>query len=259
MTGERSKFEAYQKKLQNICDENNLTYRFFKDGYPIVLKIMPTGGMDGQLSMLENAEETGFISPDAFIMFAYKHGNLEIKTSETFTINDALFGKLKNLYKNMHALWLQFFHCEVIRKDLLTGIMLKQLANTPEDSDDGGSSSSGHVSAIDEPEEDNADDDMDYEDPCDDDAGGEDTADETEPGMDDEAYAAGLDEFAQLVDEAAKIVREDGGASTSRLQKRLNIGYAKAARLMEALEANGVVGPISGPGVREVLPMASEG
>ena len=55
--------------------------------------------------------------------------------------------------------------------------------------------------------------------------------------------------------EAVKLVREDGYASTSRLQRRLRIGFPRAARLMDELEDAGVVGPQeSGGKVREVIP-----
>lgn len=124
MTEEMTKLEALQNKLCNICDENALTYRFHREGYPIQLVIRPDESPSGQLSMLEVAGqgETGYISQDAAIVFEM-----------------------------------------------------------------------------------------------------------------------------------------DGGASISRLQRRLSIGYSKAARLIEALETRGVVGPITGSGMREVLPIAGEG
>ncbi len=58
----------------------------------------------------------------------------------------------------------------------------------------------------------------------------------------------------QLVDQAAKIVRQTQRASTSLLQRRLRVGYPRAARLMDELEDLGVVGPSQGGGrEREVL------
>ena len=58
----------------------------------------------------------------------------------------------------------------------------------------------------------------------------------------------------QLVDQAAKIVRQTQRASTSLLQRRLRVGYPRAARLMDELEELGVVGPSQGGGrEREVL------
>lgn len=113
---EIAKYEAYKKKLQGVCDENNLVFRFRHDRYPITLTIRPVSGLGQQLNMLESVEENGYTSPDAAIVFAYKNGALTYKTSETFTISDALFSKIKNLYKNMHSLWLQYFFRDVIEK-----------------------------------------------------------------------------------------------------------------------------------------------
>ncbi len=49
-----------------------------------------------------------------------------------------------------------------------------------------------------------------------------------------------------LLDQARQLVRQLGTASTSLLQRRLRIGYNRAARLMEQLEAEGIVGPADG-------------
>ena len=54
--------------------------------------------------------------------------------------------------------------------------------------------------------------------------------------------------------EAVAIVRSENKATTALLQRRMNIGYAKAARIMDALEELGVVGPFNGGEPREVLP-----
>jgi S-DNA-T family DNA segregation ATPase FtsK/SpoIIIE len=57
-----------------------------------------------------------------------------------------------------------------------------------------------------------------------------------------------------LFADAVQLVREDGYASTSRLQRKLRVGFPRAARLMEELENAGVVGPQEAGGkVREVL------
>lgn len=116
---ELAKYESYYKKLQGICDENNLVFAFRKDVYPIRLTIKPAGGMDAQLSMLEMAEDKGYTSPDAFLSFYIKDGELAWKTSRTFTIGDALFAKLKNLYKNLHYYWLQYFFRDLVESDRL--------------------------------------------------------------------------------------------------------------------------------------------
>jgi len=126
---ERSKFGMYRKRLQGICDENNLVYSFVRDRYPLSLVFKTTGSMSGQLSMLEDAEEKGFRSPDARLIMSYIDGDFSHRiTGGTFDIGEALFNKLKNLFKNMCAYWLQFFHKEVIEGELLTAM--------PEISDD---------------------------------------------------------------------------------------------------------------------------
>jgi len=117
---ESGKFEIYKKKLQGICDEHNLVYRFKKDAYPIMLIIQTAGGVEEQMSMLEEAEEDGYRSPDAQLRFSYKDGDLVYRISETFTIGDALFNKIKNLFKNMHFLWLQFYHREITVNNILS-------------------------------------------------------------------------------------------------------------------------------------------
>ena len=60
---EISMYEAQKKKLQGLCDEHDLVFRFIKDRYPITLTIKPVQGMDAQISMLENVEEVGYRSP----------------------------------------------------------------------------------------------------------------------------------------------------------------------------------------------------
>ena len=56
-----------------------------------------------------------------------------------------------------------------------------------------------------------------------------------------------------LLKKAAEIVVEEGYGSVSRLQRRLSIGHARAGKLMDALEAMGIVGPPRGSKPREVL------
>jgi S-DNA-T family DNA segregation ATPase FtsK/SpoIIIE len=57
----------------------------------------------------------------------------------------------------------------------------------------------------------------------------------------------------ELYPEAYEIVVKAGKASASLLQRRLRIGYARAARLLDILEENEVVGPVDGAKPREVF------
>jgi S-DNA-T family DNA segregation ATPase FtsK/SpoIIIE len=60
-------------------------------------------------------------------------------------------------------------------------------------------------------------------------------------------------EADELYDEALKIVTESRRASISGVQRRLRIGYNRAARLIEEMERAGVVGPLQSNGSREVI------
>ena len=61
------------------------------------------------------------------------------------------------------------------------------------------------------------------------------------------------DDSDDLYEDAYATIIEAGKASTSYLQRRLRVGYARAARLMDMLEDRGVIGPADGSKAREVL------
>ena len=71
--------------------------------------------------------------------------------------------------------------------------------------------------------------------------------------------AAGGGEQDALYDEAVKIVTTERKPSISYVQRRLKIGYNRAARLLENMEAAGVVGPLQPNGSREILAAAPPG
>jgi S-DNA-T family DNA segregation ATPase FtsK/SpoIIIE len=77
------------------------------------------------------------------------------------------------------------------------------------------------------------------------------------PGFsdDDEPVIAGPADAEQdpLYDEAVKIVTTERKPSISYVQRRLKIGYNRAARMLEAMEAAGIVGTLQANGSREVL------
>lgn len=65
------------------------------------------------------------------------------------------------------------------------------------------------------------------------------------------------EEHDALYDEAKEIVMEAGKASASLLQRRLKLGYSRAARIIDELESAGVVGPAEGAKPREILALKS--
>ena len=68
-----------------------------------------------------------------------------------------------------------------------------------------------------------------------------------------ESLTRGDEEEDDLYEEARETVIQAGKASTSYLQRKLRIGYARAARLMDILEENGVIGQGDGAKPRDVL------
>jgi S-DNA-T family DNA segregation ATPase FtsK/SpoIIIE len=65
--------------------------------------------------------------------------------------------------------------------------------------------------------------------------------------------AAEEEESDPMLDDAIECVVEAGIASTSLLQRKCKLGYARAARLIDELEAKGIVGPFEGSKPRAVL------
>ena len=205
---EISMYEAQKKKLQGLCDEHDLVYRFIKDRYPITLTIKPVQGVEAQMSMLEDVEEVGYRSPDASMTWIFEDGVLETKvTGGTFTISKTLRGKIENVLVKMISYWQQYFFRDVMEKNALRP---------------------GVMPVIDEDEAD------DSEDPAMPD-GAEPLEEYEDDGeLPDDAEAP--DDDDPEVKEAIRIVRVENKATASLLQRRMNIGYAKAARLLDALE-----------------------
>jgi S-DNA-T family DNA segregation ATPase FtsK/SpoIIIE len=82
-------------------------------------------------------------------------------------------------------------------------------------------------------------------------AGGEEDAEAGDFGF------GGESESNDLYDRAVAVVTRDGKASTSYIQRRLQIGYNRAASLMERMEQEGVVGAANHAGKREILVSAA--
>lgn len=72
-------------------------------------------------------------------------------------------------------------------------------------------------------------------------------------GKKSEEDVEGGDEVDPLLDKAIEVVIESGQASTSYLQRRLKVGYSRAARIIDQMEQKGVIGPFEGSKPRAVL------
>ncbi|ASS65658.2 MULTISPECIES: DNA translocase FtsK [unclassified Paenibacillus] len=78
------------------------------------------------------------------------------------------------------------------------------------------------------------------------------------PELDDSGAGADGEVLDELFDQAMQIVVDAQQASVSLLQRRMRVGYTRAARLVDQLEAKGVVGPYEGSKPREVLMTADQ-
>jgi S-DNA-T family DNA segregation ATPase FtsK/SpoIIIE len=56
-----------------------------------------------------------------------------------------------------------------------------------------------------------------------------------------------------LIEKCIEVIRSEQKASVSMMQRRLRLGYTRAARIMDELERRGVVGPSKGAEPREIL------
>jgi len=66
-------------------------------------------------------------------------------------------------------------------------------------------------------------------------------------------FGGPADDQDPLFEEAKKLVIESGKASASLLQRRMKVGYARAARILDEMEAAGIIGPADGAKPREIL------
>ena len=83
---------------------------------------------------------------------------------------------------------------------------------------------------------------------------GKPTFDETITAEDEKTEKAGIEyEKDELYDEAARIVVSTGQVSISYLQRKMRIGFSRAARLVDMMEMEGLVSPSAGGKAREVL------
>ena len=64
---------------------------------------------------------------------------------------------------------------------------------------------------------------------------------------------SGIDEDEELIQQCIEVIRSEQKASVSLMQRRLRLGYTRAARIMDELEGRGIVGPSQGAEPREIL------
>ena len=81
----------------------------------------------------------------------------------------------------------------------------------------------------------------------------EDITTEREDAPKDPTKAGGGSEGNSLFDQAVAIVSRDRKASTSYIQRKLSIGYNRAADLIERMEGEGMIGPSGPGGKREIF------
>ena len=79
-----------------------------------------------------------------------------------------------------------------------------------------------------------------------------------EPGEESDASQALGEDVDEMYDRAIEIVADTRNASISFLQRRLKVGYNRAARMIEQMEEQGVIGPQVGTKSREVFVSALE-
>ena len=222
---EISKYEAQKKKLEGLCEEHDFTFRFKKDVYPITLTISPLQGMAEQMSMLEEADGSDYISPNASLTWIFDDGDVTSRVEGgTFTMPKTLESKFVNIFKKMVAFWQMYFFRYLVQNGFVTRgkhMPVIDENDAPEDEDEQA-----------EPEDLEVPDNV-------------------------TAFPAGEEEkevSEDLIKAATQLVRHENKATMSLLQRRLNIGYAEAGRLIQKLEDLGVVGPYQGNRPREVLP-----
>lgn len=245
---EISSYEAQVKKMQGLCEEHNLVYRFRKERYPMTFTIKPSHAMDAQMSMLENVEDEGYISPDASMTWIFDDGVLETKVrGGTFTISKTTRTKIENILIKMITFWQQYFFRTVIENRMLPERKIPTIddeALWPEEAEP----------FPDDSEDDDSEDEIGDAD-CAAGSGAPDDGSEYTEGNTAESPGDALVSLEDAeIKEAARIVRAANGASCSLLQREMGIDGAKAVRLLEALETLGVVGPFNGSRPREVLP-----
>ncbi len=217
---EISKYEDQVKKMQGLCDEHDLCFSFKKNQYPIVFTLLSLHDEDDQLSMFNDAEESErYCSPDARMSWVFEDGELSTRvTGGTFTISKSVRTKIESILLKMILYWQQYFFRDVIEKGSLRNGMMPVISEDEANDLPDGAMPLEEVDI----EDDGGPEEISVDDPD--------------------------------IKEAIAIVRAENKATTSMLQRRMGIGFAKAARLIDALEELEIVGPYKDGEPRDVLP-----
>ena len=220
-----SKYEAQKKKLEGLCEEHDFTFRMRKEEWPITLTISPLQGMADQMSMLEEADGSDYISPNASLTWIFDDGDVTSRVEGgTFTMPKTLESKFVNIFKKMVAFWQMYFFRYLVQNQIVfrgRNMPIIDEADAADDEDE--------QAKPEEPEN------M-----------------EALPVGEEEEEVIPVSE--DLFKQAKLLVRHENKATITLLQRRLQIGFAEAGRVMQKLYDEGVVGPYNGNKPREVLP-----
>lgn len=151
------------------------------------------------------------------ILFTVKDGNLTYRMSKTFTISDTLFNKIKNIFKNMHYLWLQFFFRDLVEGGKLAALGYKM----PDIPESGGQQDAPREN---EPDSSNL-------------PGEAEPLEEVDAEELDDAEEPAADELTK----ATEIARQNGGVTQAMLEQQMGVTAEKAIALLDDMESAGVI------------------
>lgn len=112
----KAKYEAQLNKLENLMEKHELLYTWDTDAKNITLTVRPAQVDGEQTSFIEEPEDGS--SNDAAISFIFKDGEITLITCGKFRVSEALVGKLKNIAKKLHYLYLQVMREESFQADI---------------------------------------------------------------------------------------------------------------------------------------------
>ena len=134
---EIDKYKDQKQKLENLCNEHDLTFRFDHDSYPLMMSIRPLQGVYAQISMLEEAEDgKNYISQDASLTFYKKEAEVLQQITGVFTISESLVGKFRNIFKKLCDYWEQYFFRSIMETHAIKRGLMPVIDEDEEKPDD---------------------------------------------------------------------------------------------------------------------------